>query len=51
MKIEAPDSFFESLERLAWYDTKLWKVWEFFKRTLPRFYKNIWRYLESNFLK
>jgi hypothetical protein len=44
MKIEAGDSFFESLERLAWYDTKLWKVWEFFKRTLPRFFKNIWRF-------
>ena len=44
MKIEASDSFFESLERLAWYDTKLWKVWEFVKRTIPRFFKNIWRF-------
>jgi hypothetical protein len=44
MKIEAPDSFFESLERLAWYDTKLWKVWEFIKRTIPRFFKNIWKF-------
>ena len=44
MKLEAPDSFFESLERLAWYDTKLWKVWEFIKRTIPRFFKNIWRF-------
>jgi hypothetical protein len=44
MKVEASDSFFESLERLAWYDTKLWKVWEFIKRTIPRFFKNIWRF-------
>ena len=44
MKIEADDSFFESLERLAWYDTKLWKVWEFIKITIPRFFKNIWRF-------
>jgi len=44
MKVEAEDSFFESLERLAWYDTKLWKVWEFIKRTIPRFFKNIWRF-------
>jgi hypothetical protein len=44
MKIETSESFFESLERLAWYDTKLWKVWEFIKRTLPRFFKNIWRF-------
>ena len=44
MKVEATDSFFESLERLAWYDTKLWKVWEFIKRTIPRFFKNIWKF-------
>ena len=44
MKIEAGESLFESLERLAWYDTKLWKVWEFIKRTIPRFFKNIWRF-------
>ena len=44
MKVEASESFFESLERLAWYDTKLWKVWEFIKRTIPRFFKNIWRF-------
>ena len=44
MKVEASDTFFESLERLAWYDTKLWKVWEFIRRTIPRFFKNIWRF-------
>jgi hypothetical protein len=44
MKIETSESFFESLERLAWYDTKLWKAWEFITRTTPRFFKNIWRF-------
>jgi hypothetical protein len=44
MKVETSDTFFESLERLAWYDTKLWKVWEFIKITIPRFFKNIWRF-------
>lgn len=44
MKIEAGDSFFESIERLVWYDTKLWKAWEFIKRGLPNFFKNIWRF-------
>jgi hypothetical protein len=44
MKVETSESFFESLERLAWYDTKLWKVWEFIRRTIPRFFKNIWRF-------
>lgn len=44
MKIEASESFFESVEKLVWYDTKLWKIWEFFKRGLPTFFKNIWRF-------
>jgi len=44
MKVETSESFFESLERLAWYDSKLWKVWEFIKITIPRFFKNIWRF-------
>jgi hypothetical protein len=44
MNIEASESFFESVEKLVWYDTKLWKVWEFITRTIPRFFKNIWRF-------
>lgn len=44
MKIQAEDSFFERIERLVWYDTKLWKIWEFIRRTIPRFFKNIWRF-------
>ena len=44
MKVEASDSFFESIERLVWYDSKLWKAWEFITRTIPRFFKNIWRF-------
>ena len=27
MKVEFKDTFFESLEKLVWYDTNLWKVW------------------------
>jgi hypothetical protein len=44
MKLEFKDSFFESVEKLVWYDTKLWKAWEFITRTIPRFFKNIWRF-------
>jgi hypothetical protein len=44
MKIEFKDTFFESVEKLVWYDTKLWKVWEFFKRGIPTFIGNIWRF-------
>jgi hypothetical protein len=44
MKVEFKDTFFESVERLVWYDTKLWKVWEFFRRGIPTFVGNIWRF-------
>jgi hypothetical protein len=44
MKVEFKDSFFESIEKLAWYDTKLWKVWEFIRRGIPTFFGNIWRF-------
>jgi hypothetical protein len=44
MKVEFKDSFFESIEKLVWYDTKLWKVWEFIRRGIPTFFGNIWRF-------
>jgi hypothetical protein len=44
MKVEFKDTFFESVEKLVWYDTKLWKVWEFITITIPLFFKNIWRF-------
>jgi hypothetical protein len=44
MKVEIKDTFFESVEKLIWYDTKLWKVWEFIRRGIPTFFGNIWRF-------
>ena len=44
MKIEASDSFFESVEKLVWYDTKLWKVWSAIRYDIPLFFKNVWRF-------
>ena len=44
MKVEFKDTFFESVEKLVWYDTKLWKVWEFVRRGIPTFFGNIWRF-------
>ncbi len=44
MKVEFKDTFFESVEKLIWYDTKLWKVWEFIRRGIPTFFGNIWRF-------
>ena len=44
MKVEFKDTFFESVEKLVWYDTKLWKAWEVIRRGIPTFFANIWRF-------
>ena len=44
MKVEFKDTFFESVERLVWYDTKLWQVWEFIRRGIPTFFGNVWKF-------
>ena len=44
MKIEAKDSFFESVEKLVWYDTNLWKVWAAIRYDIPLFFKNVWKF-------
>jgi hypothetical protein len=44
MKVEFKDTFFESVEKLVWYDTKLWKVWAAIRYDIPLFFKNIWRF-------
>ena len=44
MKVEFKDSFFESVEKLVWYDSKLWKVWDAIRYDIPNFFKNIYRF-------
>ena len=44
MKVEFKDSFFESLEKLVWYDSNLWKVWSAIRYDIPLFFKNVWRF-------
>jgi hypothetical protein len=44
MKVKFKDTFFESVEKLVWYDTKLWKVWDFIRYGIPRFFGNIWKF-------
>ena len=44
MKVEFKDSFFESVEKLVWYDSNLWKVWAAIRYDIPLFFKNIWRF-------
>jgi hypothetical protein len=44
MKVEVKDTFFESVEKLVWYDTNLWKVWSAIRYDIPLFFKNVWRF-------
>jgi hypothetical protein len=44
MKVQFKDSFFESLEKLVWYDSNLWKVWAAIRYDIPLFFKNVWRF-------
>ncbi len=44
MKAEFKDSFFESVEKLIWYDTNLWKAWSAIRYDIPLFFKNVWRF-------
>jgi hypothetical protein len=44
MKVEFKDTFFESIEKLVWYDTNLWKVWAAIRYDIPLFFKNVWRF-------
>jgi len=44
MKVEFKDSFFESIEKLVWYDSNLWKVWAAIRYDIPLFFKNVWRF-------
>ena len=44
MKVEFKDTFFESLEKMVWYDSNLWKVWAAIRYDIPLFFKNVWRF-------
>ena len=44
MDVKFKDTFFESVEKLVWYDSKLYKVWNFFRRGIPTFISNVWKF-------
>lgn len=47
MEIKFADTFGESLQRMIDRDKWYWKTWDFFKRDLPRFFKNIWLFRKA----
>lgn len=44
MKLEFTNTFAQSLERLVWHESGLYKSYSLFRYDLPRFFKNIWRF-------
>lgn len=42
MKVTYADSFGKSLKRLIWHQSRTYKVYEFFRYGIPRFFKNLW---------
>lgn len=44
MEVNFSDTFFKSLKRLAWQESKIYKSYSLFRYDLPRFFKNVWRF-------
>jgi len=44
MKVEFKKTFFESVEKVIWYDSKLFKVWDTLTRGIPRFITNVYKF-------
>ena len=44
MKVEFKDTFFESVEKVIWYDSKLFKIWDIITRGIPRFITNVYKF-------
>jgi hypothetical protein len=44
MEPTSSEPILERVKDFFWYDMKLWKVWDVFRRGIPTFFKNIWRF-------
>lgn len=44
MKVEFKKTFFESVEKVIWYDSKLFKMWDTITRGIPRFITNVYKF-------
>ncbi len=44
MEVTFSDSFFKSLKRLAWHESRIYKSYSLFRYDLPRFFRNIWKF-------
>jgi hypothetical protein len=44
MKVEFKKTFFESVEKVIWYDSKLFKIWDTITTGIPRFITNVYKF-------
>ena len=44
MNLQFQDSFFKSLKRLSWHESKPYKFYKLFSNDIPLFLKNIWAF-------
>ena len=44
MEIKFADTFAESLKKLSWHQSKIYKFYSFFRYDIMRFIKNVWRF-------
>ena len=47
MDIRFADSFSKSLKRLIWHESRVYKFYDFFRRDIGRFVKNVWRFRKA----
>ena len=47
MEIKFADSFSKSLKRLMWHESRVYKFYDFFRRDIGRFVKNVWRFRKA----
>ena len=47
MDINFADSFLKSLKRLMWHESRVYKFYDFFRRDIGRFVKNVWRFRKA----
>lgn len=47
MDIKFADSFGDSLKRLIWHESRIYKFYAFFRYDISRFIKNVWRFRKA----
>jgi hypothetical protein len=47
MEVKFADTFGDSLKRLMWHESKIYKFYAFFRYDIGRFVKNIWRFRKA----